>query len=56
MQLQDHNHLWKDVTKDNALKAKTLWTLKLTTSHYSFKSSKDTSQLFSAIFPDSQIA
>ena len=44
------------VTKDNVPKAKTLWTLKLITSHYSFNSSKDTSQLFSAIFPDSQFA
>ena len=43
------------VTKDNVPKAKTLWTLKLITSHYSFNSSKDTSQLFSAMFPDSQI-
>ena len=43
------------VTKDNVLKAETLWTLKLITSHYSFNSSKDTSQLFSAMFPDSQI-
>ena len=44
------------MTKDNVLKAETLWTLKLITSHYSFNSSKDTSQLFSAMFPDSQIA
>ena len=44
------------VTKDNVLKAETLWTLKLITSHYSFNSSKDTSELFSAMFPDSQIA
>ena len=44
------------VIKDNVLKAETLWTLKLITSHYSFNSSKDTSQLFSAMFLDSQIA
>ena len=44
------------VTKDNVLTAQTLGTLKLITSHYSFNSSKDTSQLFSAMFPDSQIA
>ena len=44
------------VTKDNVLKAETLWTLKLITSHYSFNSSKDTSQLFSAMFSGSQIA
>ena len=44
------------MTKDNVLKAETLWTLKLITSHYSFNSSKDTSQLSSAMFPDSQIA
>ena len=44
------------VIKDNVLKAETLWTLKLITSHYSFNSSKDTFQLFSAMFLDSQIA
>ena len=44
------------VPKDNVLKAETLWTLKLITSHYSFNSSQYTSQLFSAMFPDSQIA
>ena len=44
------------VTKDNVLKAVTLWILELITSHYSFNSSKDTSQLCSAMFPDSQIA
>ena len=38
------------------LKAEILWTLKLITSHYSFNSSKDTSHLFSAMFPDSHIA
>ena len=38
------------------LKAEKLLTLKLITSPYSFNSSKDTSQLFSAMFPDSQIA
>ena len=49
MQLQYH-------TEDNVFKAETLRTLKLVTSHYSFNSSKDTSQLLSAMFPDSQIA
>ena len=38
------------------LKAEKLQTLKPITSHYSLNSSKDTSQLFSAMFPDSQIA
>ena len=42
--------------KDNVLKAEKLWTMKLITSLYSFNSSKDTSQLFSAMFSDSQIA
>ena len=46
----------RHVTKDNVLKAETLWTMKLITSHYSFNSSKDTFQLFSAMFPDSQMA
>ena len=32
-----------------------LWTLKLITGHCSFNSYKDTSQLFLAMFPDSQI-
>ena len=43
-----------NVTKGNVLKAETHWILKLI--HYSFNSSKDTSRLFSAMFPDSQIA
>ena len=42
------------LTKDNVLKAERLWTLKLITSHYSLNSSKGTSQLFSAMFPDGQ--
>ena len=44
------------LTKDDVLKAETLWTLKLVTNHYSFNSSADTANLFSAMFPDSEIA
>ena len=44
------------VNKDEVLKAEILWTLKLVTSHYSLNSSKNTAQLFSAMFPDSEIA
>ena len=44
------------VTKDNVIKAETLWTLKLVTNHYSFNSSTDTAKLFAAMFPDSEIA
>ena len=44
------------VTKDNVIKAETLWTFKLVTNHYSFNSSTDTATLFAAMFPDSEIA
>ena len=44
------------VNKDEVLKAEILWTLKLITSHYSLNSSKNTAQLFSAMFADSEIA
>ena len=44
------------LTKDDVLKAETLWTLKLVTNHYSFNSSADMAKLFSAMFPDSEIA
>ena len=53
---RSQSSLQRHVTKDDVLKAKALWTLKLVISHYSFNLSKDTSQLFSAMFPDSQIA
>lgn len=43
-------------SKNEVLKAEVLWVLKIMNSHYSFKSSEDTSRLFTAMFPDSQIA
>ena len=54
--MRSQSSLQGHVTKDDVLNAEILWTLKLITSHYSFNSSKDTSQLFSAMFPDSEIA
>lgn len=44
------------LNKDDVLKAETLWTLKLAANHYSFNSSVDMAKLFSAMFPDSEIA
>ena len=44
------------LTKDDVLKAEILWTLKLVANHYSFNSSADMAKLFSAMFPDSEIA
>ena len=44
------------LNKDDVLKAETLWTLKLVANHYSFNSSADMAKLFSAMFPDSEIA
>ena len=41
---------------DDVLRAEVLWVFKILTSHYSFKSCKDINQLFSKMFPDSQIA
>lgn len=43
-------------SKNEVLKAEILWALKVMNSHYSFKSSEDTSKLFAAMFPDSEIA
>ncbi|XP_019127348.1 uncharacterized protein LOC109141461 [Larimichthys crocea] len=43
-------------SKNEVLKAEILWALKVMNSHYSFKSSEDTSKLFGAMFPDSEIA
>ncbi|KAJ8333481.1 hypothetical protein SKAU_G00414890 [Synaphobranchus kaupii] len=43
-------------TKNEVIKAEILWALKIMNSHYSFKSTEDTSRLFTAMFPDSQIA
>ena len=44
------------VTKADVLKSKILWTLKLVTSHQSYKSSEVTNKLFKTMFPDSNIA
>ena len=42
---------------DNAkLKAEILWAMKSTAAHFSFRSSEGTSDLFKAMFPDSEIA
>ena len=38
------------------LKAEICWTLKVITSHYSFKSSEDISNIFKFMFPDSETA
>lgn len=38
------------------LKAEICWTLKVITSHYSFKSSEDISSIFKFMFPDSKTA
>jgi len=43
-------------SKDDVLKSEILWTLKMVTNHMSFSSSRDTSKLFTAMFPDSNIA
>lgn len=43
-------------SKNKVLKAEILWALKIMNSHYSFKSSEDTSKLFAAMFLDSEIA
>ncbi|CAM4672851.1 unnamed protein product [Leuciscus chuanchicus] len=45
-----------NVTRQDALRAEVLWALKVANSHYSFKSCEDVSALFSAMFPDSQLA
>ena len=44
------------VSSDDVLHAEVLWVLKVLTSSYSFNSCKDISNLFSKMFPDSQIA
>lgn len=43
-------------SKHEVIKAEILWALKIMDSHYSYKSSEDTSRLFAAMFPDSEIA
>ncbi|KAG1693155.1 hypothetical protein GQR58_007120 [Nymphon striatum] len=42
--------------KDDVLRAEILWTLKAVTSHMSFSSSKNMSELLPKMFPDSEIA
>lgn len=44
------------VTRNETLTAEILWALKVMKAHYSFKLCEDASQLFQAMFPDSQIA
>lgn len=44
------------VCKDDVTKAEIFWTLKLITSHQSYKSSADSDKLFQNMFPDSSIA
>ena len=46
----------KFFSKDDVLKSEILWALKMVTNHMSFNSSKDTSKLFTAMFPVSNIA
>lgn len=43
-------------TKTEAMKAEVLWTLKVVTSHYSFKSCEGNSVLFQRMFSDSAVA
>ncbi|KAK0143227.1 hypothetical protein N1851_018653 [Merluccius polli] len=45
-----------NVTRQDSLRAEVLWALKVANSHYSFKSCEDVTKLFSAMFPDSQLA
>lgn len=44
------------LAKNEVLRAEILWALKIMNSHYSFKSSEDTSCLFATMFLDSKIA
>ena len=44
------------VPRTDCLKAEVLWDLKVVMSHYSYNSCTDTSSLFAAMFPDSEIA
>jgi len=46
----------KFVISDAARKAEILWTLKLITDHQSYRSSEGSTDLFTAMFPDSDIA
>lgn len=45
-----------NVTRQESLRPEVLWALKVANSHYSFKSCEDVSELFSVMFPDSQLA
>ena len=42
--------------KDDVLHSEILWALKMVVSHYSFNSPKNTSELFTRMFPDSDVA
>lgn len=44
------------ITRNEVLTSEVLWALKVANAHFSYKSCEDLSQLFQAIFPDSQIA
>ena len=44
------------VSKNETLKAEIMWSLKVMSSHYSYKSSEATADLFKSMFPDSHIA
>ena len=43
------------VSKEDIIQAGKFWTLKLVSSHQSYKSSADSDKLFQKMFPDSQI-
>ena len=43
-------------TQADATKAELLWTLKVVSSHYSYNSCAGNGELFSAMFPDSEVA
>ena len=44
------------VSASDILKAEILWTLKVVSSHYSYKSCEDNGKIFAAMFPDCQTA
>lgn len=50
------NLLENFISKETTLKAEIIWAMKLVTSHHSFNSSNDASELFQLMFPDSRIA
>ena len=53
---QTTQNMNKYVTKNQVLKAEILWTLKTVTSHCSYKSNENVSDVFRSMFPDSEIA